>query len=102
MQDMTPNINTANALKLNFRSHPTNSFQKVTFDVQEDFVGSIIASPELGEIVDEDEDVQTGWEADEDLSQVLKKQKMDERKKRSEDILKKKEARKTASVTNGL
>ena len=44
-----------------------------------------MASPELGEILDEDEEpAATGWEADEDLSQVLKQQRMDERRKKKE------------------
>ena len=83
---MTPEIITSNSLKLNFRtqSSPAVSQQRVTFEVQENF-GNLMASPELGEILDEDEEpVATGWEADEDLSQVLKQQRMDERRKKKE------------------
>lgn len=80
---MTPNIKTSNSLKLNFHSLPAQQQQKVTFDIQENFDHLLLAPPGLGEIVDEEEDNVTGWDADEDISDVLKQQRMEERKKRS-------------------
>lgn len=81
---MTPDINTSNSLKLNFHPLPSPS-QKVTFEVQENFSPTLLASPELGEILDEEEaSTADGWDADEDLGEVLKQQRMEERRKRSE------------------
>jgi len=98
--DMTPNIKTNNALELNFNPIP-NPSQRVTFEVQEDFNSSVFISPELGEILDE-EDRTVGWDADEDLSHVLKQQRSEERKKRSsEHNQKKKDSRKSTSLSNG-
>lgn len=85
---MTPEIKTSNALKLNFRAQPS-PVQKVTFEVQENFSPSLMTSPELGEIMDEEEvsAAADGWDADEsDLSEVLKQQRIDERRKRSEGM----------------
>lgn len=97
---MTPDIKTHNALKLNFNHLPSAS-QKVTFEVQEDFNSSVFISPELGEIIDE-EDETIGWDADEDLSHVLKQQRSEERKKRSnESQQKKKDLRKSVFLSNG-
>jgi len=97
---MTPNIKTNNALELNFNPIP-NPSQRVTFEVQEDFNSSVFISPELGEILDE-EDRTVGWDADEDLSHVLKQQRSEERKKRSsEHNQKKKDSRKSTSLSNG-
>ncbi|KAK4018316.1 receptor-binding cancer antigen expressed on SiSo cells [Daphnia magna] len=84
--DMTPEINTSNSLKLNFR--PVTNLQqqqKVTFDIQENFDSLLLSPPGLGDILDEDEDPSsTGWDADsEDINAVLKQQKMEERRKRS-------------------
>merc|ERR1712071_456525 len=84
-----------NVLKLNFNSHPSpNASSKVTFEVQEDFNSLVFASPELGEIIDEEEET-AGWDAEEeDLSEVLKQQRTEERKKRLNENQKKKESRK--------
>lgn len=71
--EMTPEIKTANSsLKLNFHAQQP-SVQKVTFEIQENFHSSLLASPELGEIIDEDE-AQIGWES-EDLTEVLKQKR---------------------------
>lgn len=83
---MTPDIKTSNSLKLNFRPLPSPQQQKVTFDIQENFDSLMLAPPGLGVIVDED-DSTTGWDAEEDMSEVLKQQKMEERRKRSEGSL---------------
>lgn len=83
---MTPEIKTSNSLKLNFRSHPSPT-QKVSFEIQENFSPTLLASPELSEIVDDEEDMANvnGWDADaDDISEVLKMQRMEERRKRSE------------------
>lgn len=80
---MTPEIKTSNSLKLNFRSLPSPQQQKVTFDIQENFDRLLLAPPGLGDIIDDDEDAATGWDAGEDISDVLKQQKMEERRKRS-------------------
>ena len=97
---MTPHIKTQNALKLNFNALPSPS-QKVTFEVQEDFNSSVFISPELGEIIDEENET-VGWDADEDLSHVLKQQRSEERKKRSnEHHQKKKESMKNIILSNG-
>ncbi len=76
---MTPDIKTSNALKLNFRPLPSPQQQKVTFDIQENFDSLLLAPPGLGDILDEDEEI-TGWDAEEDISDVLKQQKMEERR----------------------
>lgn len=88
---MTPNINTSNSLKLNFHSLPSQPQQKVTFDIQENFDHLLLSPPGLGEIQDEEDNATGGWDADEDISTVLKQQRMEERKKRSvEGLLQKK------------
>ena len=86
---MTPDIKTSNNLKLNFHLQP-NPTQKVTFELQENFSSSLLASPELGEIFDEELEV-AGWDADdEDFSEVLRQQRIEERKKRLGDGMQKK------------
>lgn len=81
---MTPDIKTSNALKLNFRPLPSPQQQNVNlikFDIQENFDSLLLAPPGLGDIIDEDEDTATtGWEAGEDISDVLKQQKMEDRR----------------------
>ena len=99
---MAPEIKSPNVLKLNFNSHPSpNASSKVTFEVQEDFNSLVFASPELGEIIDEEEET-AGWDAEEeDLSEVLKQQRTEERKKRLNENQKKKESRKNVLSSEG-
>ena len=84
---MAPEIKTTNSsLKLNFHAQPSLQDQRVTFEIEENFNPSLLmASPELGEIFDEDEaEVNGGWDADEDITEVLKQQRINDRKKRAE------------------
>lgn len=51
-QDMTPDIDTRRSLEVRL---PTRPPPRVTFEVQEDFAAPVLMSPELGDILDDDD-----------------------------------------------
>lgn len=86
---MTPDIKTSPGLQLNFHSQTTPQQKKVTFEVQENFSSMFLATSGLGEMNDDDE-ITTGWETDLDVHKILKQQRAEERRKRSETLTSKK------------
>lgn len=85
---MAPEIKTSSSgLLLSFGPQRDHQKNKVTFEVQENFSSTFLATPGLGEMNDEDgEEATIGWETDIDVNQMIKQQKAEERRKKVEGV----------------